>query len=274
VGNPNLTFHAGTGYRHLLVFRGSGPGAAKTLPPHDVVGQKLADILPKGKGSEVLIGLMNASRDVLAGHEVNAVRRDLQQNPANMIWLWGQGERPCMVSFADKYHCTGAAISAVNLVRGIARLIGWDIIRVPGITGYTDTDYSAKGRYAVDALRSHDLVLVHVEAPDEAAHEGNLKEKMHAIEQVDREIVGPVMAAASELGGLRLLALPDHVTSVEQSRHLRGLVPFVIWGAGVEARSGLPFNEAAAAQSKVLEKMGHRLMGSFVKGAVLSADGA
>ncbi len=267
LGNPNLTFHTGTSYRHLLVFRGSGPARARTLPPHDVVGEELADILPKGEGSEVLIGLMNASREVLADHEVNAVRRDLQQNPANMIWLWGQGERPGMTPFAQRYHCTGAAVSAVNLVRGIARLIGWDIVRVPGITGYTDTDYSAKGRYAIDALRSRDLVLVHVEAPDEAAHEGDLKAKIHAIEQVDREIVGPMMAAAPELGGLRLLALPDHVTSVEQRKHLHGFVPFVIWGTGVQSRSGLAFNEAAAAQSNVLERKGHRLMDALIAGS-------
>jgi len=263
-GGPDVRFHTGVGYRHLMVLHTSEPLAVETSPPHDVVGQRLVDVLPRGKGSDLLVELMTRSMEVLAEHEVNKVRLDLRQNPANMIWLWGEGQRPNMARFVEQYGRRGAAISAVNLVRGMARLIGWDVVQVPGITGYTDTDYGAKGRYGIDALRSHDLVLVHVEAPDEASHEGDVKAKIRAIELIDREIVGPFMAAAAELGELRLLVVPDHVTSVENRLHMRGPVPFAIWGTGVAAQSGLHFNEAAAATTEILEKAGHRLMNAFL----------
>ena len=265
LGDSNVRFHTGTGYRHLMVYTPPAPLKAKTMPPHDVMGERLADILPRGKGSELLVDLIGRSAKVLADHEVNTVRRDLGQNPANMIWLWGQGERPALVSFREKYGPRGAAISAVNLVNGLARLVGWQVVHVPGSTGYLDTDYAAKGRYAVDALNSCDLVLVHVEAPDEASHEGDVKAKIRAIEQVDHHVVGPVMAAGSESGDLRMMVLPDHMTSVDKRGHMSGTVPFAIWGAGVGMRSGLSFTEACAAETNVVWKAGHELMGALLQ---------
>jgi len=264
LGGPNVKFHTGTGYRHLMVYAPAQPLAVETSPPHQVVGEPLASIYPRGKGSEKLVELIQRSAEVLEGHEVNATRRSQGKNPANRIWLWGEGRRPHMEPFAQKYRVKGAVISAVNLVRGIAKLIGWDIVRVPGITGYLDTDYAAKGRYAIEALRTYDLVLVHVEAPDEAAHDGNAKAKVEAIERVDADIVGPLMAAAPEFDALRIMVLPDHLTTVEQGRHTRGLVPLAMWGAGVEARSGMSFTESYAAESEVVWDKGHDLMASFL----------
>jgi len=265
LGNKDIEFHVGTSYRHLMVYRGSEYLSLETRPPHDVVGEPIVQNLPRGSGAKMLTDLMNRSVNVLADHEVNKVRLDLGQNPANMIWLWGEGRRPDLEPFASRFGCRGAIISAVNLVRGIARLIGWEVIPVPGATGYVDTDYAAKGRYAVDGLKSYDLVLVHVEAPDEASHEGDLKAKIRAIEQVDQEILGPVMAASADYPDLRVMVLPDHVTSVEQRKHVRGLVPFAMWGAGIDARSGLGFAERTAAQTEVVCEQGHELMGSFLR---------
>jgi len=264
LGTEDISFHTGTSYRHLMVYRGDETLDLETTPPHDVQGCPIADNLPKGKGSNLMIDLMERSINVLDEQEVNRVRRDLEQNPANMIWLWGEGKRPQLESFESRFGCRGAAISAVNLVRGIARLIGWDIIRVPGSTGYLDTDYAAKGRYAVDALDDYDLVLVHVEAPDEASHSGDVKAKVHSIEQVDREVVGPVMAAREQHADLRVLILPDHVTAVEKGLHMRGFVPFAMWGANVKAASGLQFAETYAAETDVSFDKGHDLMREFI----------
>ncbi len=264
LGDARNRFHTGVSYRHIFMYRGEDPLEVETTPPHQIVGEPLRDHLPEGEGREVLIDLMERSRGVLEGHEVNEVRRDLGTNPANMIWLWSPGKKPAFKSFQELFGLRGAAISAVNLVRGTCRLIGWDVIDVPGATGYTDTDYAAKGRYAVDALGEYDIVLVHVEAPDEASHDRDVKAKVRAIEQVDREILGPVMANADQEGELRLLICPDHLTSVEDGRHERGKVPFAVWGEGIGAAAGVPFNEAHAAASEVEVEEGHELIELFL----------
>jgi len=265
LGSEELSFHTGTGYRHVLIYTGPEPLNAETVPPHDIVGEPLRESLPRGEGGDLLVDLMERSRAVLEPHDVNHVRVDLGKNPANMIWLWGQGVQPDLEDFHGRFGIRGAVVSAVNLVRGIGRLIGWDVVDVPGATGEVATDYAAKGRYAIDALTRTDLVLVHVEAPDEASHDRDLKAKIRAIERIDRDIVGPLMAHAAEVDeGLRLLIVPDHVTSVEDGRHKRGAVPFAMWGAGVEAASGSPYTEAHAAAAEVEVAPGCDLMGEFI----------
>jgi 2,3-bisphosphoglycerate-independent phosphoglycerate mutase len=264
LGNDELTFHAGTSYRHVLTYTGLIALMAETTPPHDIVGQDCEDYLPQGDGSEVLVYLMQRSRAVLEDHPVNRARRERGEEPANMIWLWGQGLRPDLADFHERFGVKGAVISAVNLVRGIGRLIGWDIVRVPGATGYVDTDYAAKGRYAVEALRRRDLVLVHVEASDEASHEQDVRAKMGALERIDADIVGPVMAYRPEAGGLRLLVTPDHLTAVQDGKHKRGRVPFAMWGDGIEAASGARYTEAHAEASDVVIEPGSDLMGEFI----------
>jgi len=264
LGGPQLTFHVGTSYRHVTVYRGDQPLTAETAAPHDVVGLPVADNYPRGEGSEMLIDLMERSRPILGSHDVNHVRRDLGRNPATMIWLWGQGKKPDLPGFESRFGVKGAVISAVNLVRGIGRLIGWEVVKVPGATGYVDTDYAAKGRYAVGALGSAGLVLVHVEAPDEASHERDLMAKVRAIERVDRDIVGPLMAYADSERDVRLLVVPDHLTSVEDGKHKRGKVPFAIWGAGVEAVSEYRFTEAHAEASETEVANGWQLMSELI----------
>ncbi|HOX37893.1 MAG TPA: cofactor-independent phosphoglycerate mutase [Candidatus Brocadiia bacterium] len=266
LGADDITFYPGVSYRNLMVYRGSLPMELETTPPHDIVGQVIDGHLPRGKGAELLLDLMNRSIPILAEHEVNRVRLDLEQNPANMIWLWGQGRRPYMESFQERYGVTGAAISAVDLVRGIAKSIGWDVINVPGATGYIDTDYAAKGRYALGALKSHDLVFVHIEATDEAGHESNMTHKIRAMENIDKLIIGPIKQHAAETGNLRIMVLPDHATPISVGTHVDDPVPFVIWDPLSAPRSGKDFSEVNAAMSGIMLKEGHRLMEHFLKG--------
>lgn len=269
IASEDITFHTGTGYRHLMLYRGEQEFHTNTIPPHDILGQPVIRHLPRGEGSDLLVDLMERSAEILPGHDVNAVRVDLQQNPANMIWLWGEGRKTPLEQFLDRFGLRGAAISAVNLVRGIARLIGWDVLQVPGATGYLDTDYAAKGRYAVDALSSYDLVAVHVEAPDEAGHEGNLQAKIKAIEQVDADVVGPVMSEAESSGDIRVLIMPDHLTPCSERTHERGPVPFALWGPGIETKSGLTLSEANAATTGIEIRRGHTLIGKLINEAEL-----
>ena len=264
LGGPEVSFHVGISYRHIMLYRGELDLGTATVPPHDVVGEPLADNLPRGRNADLLVELMRDSRAVLEDHEVNKVRLDLDSNPANMIWLWGQGRAPAFESFQQRFGLSGAVISAVNLVRGLGRLVGWDVIQVPGATGYTDTDYAAKGRYALDALMESDVVMVHVEAPDEASHDRDLQAKVRAIECVDRDIVGPIMAHPDLGGQLSVLVVPDHLTSVADGKHKSDPVPFAIWGPGVEEPSGRPFCEREALQTGVEITRGHELMPTFL----------
>jgi 2,3-bisphosphoglycerate-independent phosphoglycerate mutase len=268
LSNESIKFYAGTSYRHLMVYHGKMKIDMKCMPPHDIVGQPLKENLPRGDGGEMLIGLMARSRTLLDEHEVNKVRIDLKENPANMIWLWGHGQRPSMPAFKQKYGFSGAAITAVDLIKGIAKLIGWDVINVPGATGYIDTDYAAKGKYAIKALKNHDVVLVHVEATDEASHEGNLQEKIVALQNIDEKIITPILKAGKEFNGLRIMVLPDHYTPIEKKTHTREPVPFAIGGDGVEKGSGLPFTEANAQGSNLYIEHGHELMEYFLRQCV------
>jgi 2,3-bisphosphoglycerate-independent phosphoglycerate mutase len=264
LGSGDVRFHTGVSYRHIMMYQGSDNPAAETVAPHDHVGEPLRDLMPTGEGSELLVRLMEGSGALLEGHDVNHVRVDLGKNPANMIWLWGQGRMPHLEPFQERFRLKGAVISAVNLVRGIGRIIGWEVIDVPGATGYSDTDYAAKGRYAIDALNRADLVLVHIEAPDEMSHEGDLKAKIRAIENIDSDIVGPIMALKDGGEDLRLLIVPDHVTSVADGKHKAGPVPFAMWGTGVKAESGRPYDESHAEATEVEIAEGHELMNELL----------
>jgi 2,3-bisphosphoglycerate-independent phosphoglycerate mutase len=233
-----LEFHAGVSYRNILVYR-AAPGKAapfgpqtRTQPPHDVPDRPVAEHVPQGPGGELLRELMEKSKAVLAGHAVNAARRTAGKKAATQVWLWGQGKAPSLRPFREVYGKRGAIISAVDLVRGVGVLLGWDRIDVPGATGYLDTDYAAKGRHAVAALADYDLVCVHVEAPDEASHEGRVDAKVKALEEIDRHIVGPLLEALPRHGEGRILVEPDHRTTLRTRAHAYGPVPFALAGTG------------------------------------------
>ena len=265
LGSETVRFYAGVGYRHLLVVHGEA-FKVRTVAPHDIMGESIQAHLPKGKRAAQLKELMEASRGVLADHPVNKVRRDLGENPATQIWLWGQGQRPALPLFDERWHLRGAAITAVDLVRGIARLIGWDVIEVEGATGYIDTNYAGKGRAALSALKSHDLVVVHIEAPDEAAHNGDARAKVRALEAIDREIVGPILKALEASGQpWRILVAPDHETPLDLRTHDREPVPFAMMGTDLApARPGGPMTEAEARKTGMHVPVGHELIEYFL----------
>jgi 2,3-bisphosphoglycerate-independent phosphoglycerate mutase len=220
---PQVVLKAGVSYRNLLVVpRGKG---AETTPPHDIVGQPVAPCLPRGGDSEVLIHCMQESTRVFSGHPVNVARIAAGKPPATQIWPWSGGKAPSLPLFREKYGISGGMISAVDLLNGIARYAGMEVISVPGATGYLDTDYHAKARYAIEALKHLDFLYLHVEAPDEAGHLGSIDEKVKAIERVD-EMLGLIMDKFSGV----IAILPDHPTPVRVKTHTRDPVPFAVRG--------------------------------------------
>ncbi len=249
--HPNLEFHPGVSYRNALIYRGR-PGeipfdeTTHTTPPHDVPDQLAADHLPSGRGSELLRMLMAEGAEAIRYHAVNGLRSGRGRKPANAVWLWGQGKAPMIPKFADLHRIKGAMVSAVDLVRGVGILAGWDRVDAPGATGYLDTDYASKGRTAIEALKTHDLVCVHVEAPDEASHEGRAGAKVEALERIDSEIVGPLRRALEVQGEWRVLISPDHSTLVRTRSHDRAPVPWAIAGHGFMRDDGTKGDESRA----------------------------
>jgi 2,3-bisphosphoglycerate-independent phosphoglycerate mutase len=263
-----LEFHPGVSYRNILVYRSGGPApfatATKTQPPHDIPDQPIANSLPTGPGSDLLLDLMERSRALLSGHAVNRARQDAGKRPATQIWLWGQGRAPRLRPFFDLYGKRGAIISGVDLVRGVGILLGWDRLEVPGVTDYLDNDYEAQGRATVEALAKYDLVCAHVEAPDEASHEGKAEEKIKALEQIDQHIVGPLLDAMPRVGDWRILVSPDHRTPLRTRAHAHGAVPFAIAGTGIQPRGQQSYDEVVAAASDLSFERGHELMRMFL----------
>ncbi|WP_406659947.1 cofactor-independent phosphoglycerate mutase [Methanolobus sp. ZRKC3] len=230
LGNDEISFYPGISYRHLMVAR-KGLGAnTRCTPPHDVIDEDRNLHMPQGEDSEILNELTEASMKLLKDHPVNKGRMEEGKNPANSIWLWGQGFAPAFTTFEELYGLKGAIISAVDLVKGIGMYAGFDIIEVPGATGYLDTNYLGKAEYAMDALKDHDIVFVHVEAPDEAGHMGNLEAKIQAIEDFDEKVVGTTLKAAKEYGeDIAIMVLPDHPTPIAMRTHTSNPIPFAIY---------------------------------------------
>jgi len=269
LGTNRIRFFPGVSYRHLmLVKRGTEEQLhdLKCFPPHDIAGQSISKHLPSGENAQILIKLMESSRELLEHHEINLVRIDLKENPANMIWLWGQGQKPMMPKFSDKFGTSGSVISAVDLIKGLGKILGLDVINVEGATGYYDTNYEGKGKAALKALKDKDFCFVHVEAPDEAGHNGNLREKITAIERFDQFIVGPMLEAFKEKNDFRLLVLPDHPTPVSLKTHTSDEVPFGIYGKDVPAGNFSAYSEKEALKSELHFENGHELMDYLIKG--------
>jgi 2,3-bisphosphoglycerate-independent phosphoglycerate mutase len=266
--SATLEFHAGVSYRNILLFRADRPGPfaaeTRTQPPHDIPDQLVADHLPQGPGSGILCDLMRRSEAILAGHPVNQARCSRGEKPATQIWLWGQGRAPQLEPFAQAYGKRGAIVSAVDLVRGVGVLLGWDRIDVPTATGYLDTDYAAKGRAGAEALAGHDLVCVHIEAPDEASHEGRVEAKIKALEEIDTYIVGALLEALPKFGPWRILVSPDHRTTLRTRAHAHGAVPFAVAGTGIAAKGQPAYDELVAEQGDRKFDRGHELMRWFL----------
>jgi 2,3-bisphosphoglycerate-independent phosphoglycerate mutase len=264
-----VEFVPGISYRNLLLWRGAKLPApfsndTRTRAPHDITDQSVLEEHPRGPGSDVLTELMTASVDVFRDHPVNAARTKAGKRPATNVWLWGLGQAPRLRPFSEEYGPRGAMITAVDLLRGIAALVGWYRIDVPGATGYLDTDYAAKGRAAVEALNKYDMVCVHVEASDEASHEGRVDEKVKALEQMDKHIVGPVLAALPSHGDWRIMISPDHPTFLRTKVHTHGNVPVVMAGTGIAPDEFTTYGDTNAAKSKLAFDEGWTLMPWFI----------
>lgn len=267
LGTDMLKFYPGVSYRHLLVTKDKEPSLLKIKcrPPHDITGQSISRNLPRGKNAKFLLDLMQAAARFLEEHEINKVRVDLKENPANGIWLWGGGRRPSMPKFKEKYGLSGSVISAVDLIKGIGKIIGLEPIDVPGATGYYDTDYLAKARYGIKSLESKDFIFIHVEAPDEAGHNGDLRAKLTAIERFDSQVVGQILGHFRNRQDFRILVLPDHYTPIAIRTHTPEPVLFALFGSGIEKDNIGAFNESAARESKLSFPKASQLMDYFIK---------
>lgn len=264
LGSDKLKFYLGTSYRHLLVWK-NGPLKAKCTPPHDITGQEIEAFLPKGSGQAEVRQLMQDSQLLLMGHEVNRDRRAEGKAPATMIWLWGQGTKPALPTLTEKYHLTGSVISAVDLVKGLGRYAGLSVVKVPGATGYLDTNYSGKAEAALKALKDQDFVFVHVEAPDECGHNGDVQGKIKAIEDLDCKVVGPILQGL-EGRAFRLLLLPDHPTPLDVRTHTNEPVPFILYQAPHERDSGvMHYDEPSARKTNMVVEHAWELMEMLIK---------
>lgn len=263
LSQEDIRFYPGVGYRHLMVYR-NGPEELVSFAPHDIMGQSIAAHLPSGEGQESIRGLMQQAEPVLARSAINQQRREAGESPANAIWLWGSGRALQLETLRQKHGIGGGVISAVDLVRGIGRTAGLEIIEVPGITGYLDTNYAGKAEYALATLERYDLVYVHVEAPDEAGHNGDPAAKKQALEDFDRLVVGPLVKGVKEYPGYRILLVPDHRTPIPLRTHSRESVPFVLWGSGLAADGMKSFDEQAGQEGSLHLDHGHELMDYLV----------
>jgi 2,3-bisphosphoglycerate-independent phosphoglycerate mutase len=267
-----LTFFPGVSYRNLMTVRGLDFAGLKTTPPHDIPDQAIKGYMPKGgKHAEMIGELIVKSHEVLKQHEINLTRRDLGENQASHIWLWGQGKAPNVPTFESRFHKQGAMITAVDLLRGIANLLGWKNLECPGITSYHDTDYAMQGKVTMEAVEKYDVVCCHVEAPDEASHAAHYAEKIESIEAIDKHVVGPVLEYLKKnearFGGYRMLIMPDHATQCTTRKHYDEPVPFAIAGTGMPARQSLKltYTEAAAKQGDLHVQQGFDLMEYFLE---------
>ncbi len=268
LGGNGFDFYNGVSYRHLMVWHG-GPSSTRLTPPHDITGKPIEPYLPSGEGAQTLRELMARAQEMLREHPINR-KRTLQGKPqATSIWFWGQGRAPSLPTLKARFGISGAVISAVDLVNGLGRLAGLELIKVPGATGYLDTDYAAKGRYAVEALTRHDFLLVHIEAPDEAGHMGRPDLKTEAIERIDELIVGPLLRGLQKMGNFRLLLMPDHATPCKLKTHSNEPVPFAMIDSlklGGTIQPGRRYTEKEASQTGLIVTEGHTLIDELFSG--------
>ena len=262
-----ISFYPGVSYRNILTIKEqlleAGEGRLECTPPHDITGREIEQYLPRGKGADKLNELMQKSIPMLEQATANRSRIERGEEPANMIWPWGGGKLVPVPSLKEKFGLTGSIITAVDLLKGIGKLTGLKAVDVPGATGYYDTDYNAKARYAIEALKTGDLVFIHVEAADEAGHNADVKEKIKAIENFDAKIIGPVMNALKGIAASRVLLMPDHLTPISIRTHSAEPVPAAIAGCGVTADEVKKFDEFSVESGKLGTVPGHELLKLF-----------
>lgn len=254
-----LRLFPGVSYRHILLWI-DGSVELVCHAPHENMGKPLEEILPVGEGETMLRQLIWDSYELLDSQPFNRRRRDEGKPPANMLWPWGQGRAPRMPLFLERHGRTGAVIAAVDVVKGLGRLTGLEVVDVPGATGYFDTNYEGKGRAALDALDRHDFVWVHVEAPDEAGHAGDIDEKIKAIEAIDERVVGTLLHGLKRLDDFRMLVVPDHATPVGTRGHRAGPMPYLVFDSRTDRGNKVPYDERALHERVPHIEEGYRLI--------------
>ena len=260
-------FHTGVSYRNLLVYRGHEDFDVTTKPPHEIPDEPIAKWVPRGKGSEILRDIMDRSRELFADHEINRTRLQTGHNPASQVWLWGQGHAPDMPTFNDRFGVhSGCMITGVDLLRGLAVLLGWQVREVEGMTSFHDTNYVGQGESTAAALDQYDLVFSHIEAPDEASHQADYKTKVASIEAIDKHVVGAVLEKLKTYPEWRILVMPDHPTNIATRKHGYAPTLFAMAGTRVQSAFERPYTEAAAKASDLHIERGHELMEFFLRG--------
>lgn len=266
--NEEFSFHAGISYRHLLLWKNARGRSLQLTPPHDISDRKISTYVPQGHDGHLILDLMQASQAVLAQHPVNLARIEQGLKPANSIWLWGEGYRPNMDSFAAKYGIQGSVVCAVDLVKGLGLCAGLIPVKVEGATGSIKTNFTGKARAALDELkRGQDFVYLHIESPDEAGHQGDMAAKIWAVEQIDQQVLGLILEEMEEFDDLRLLIMPDHPTPITTKTHNSDPVPFMLYDKNhPHSSSAREFNESTASEGVFFED-GFKLMDYFIKEA-------
>jgi len=267
LGRPGLTFYPGISYRHILLWE-KAPWDYEMTPPHDILGKKIGPYQPKGPYGQMFKEMMKASFDILKDHPVNIERKARGLNPANLIWLWGEGRKPAIPSFTEKYGLKGAVISAVDLIKGLGLCAGMDSIDVEGVTGTYETNYAGKAQAALNALRnSSDFVYVHLEGPDECGHRAEIENKITAIERIDQQIIRPIYEALRQTGEeFRIMVLPDHATPLSVRTHTMDPVPFLIYDSRwQEEKPKQAYDEDAAKETGLFVQEGYKLMDCFLE---------
>lgn len=267
LGNDWVHFYPGVSYRHICKLKGHEDTLQATCtPPHDISDKPIADFLPQGPGSDLLRELMSRSGDALKDHPVNVARRARGDTPATQIWLfWGSGQIPEMPPFKQAYGLSAAMTSGVDLLRGLAQMASMEVLHIPGVTDGLDNDYAAQANGALSKLEKKDLVIIHVEAPDEAGHSGSVDHKVEAIEKIDKEVVGEICSWSSD--DLRVLILPDHPTPIKIRTHCADPVPFLLWGHGFMPNKAKRFTEAEAKGTGLFIDTGYTIMGRLIQPA-------
>ena len=265
LGNEKYSFYSGVSYRHCLIWDHGTTDIGTLTPPHDISGRKITDYLGVNENGRELLEMMKKSYDLLKDHPINQKRIAEGKHPANSIWFWGEGVRKNLMPFTEKYGLKGAMISAVDLLKGIGKFTGMEVIDVPGATGYIDTNFSGKAEAAIKTLRDgNDFVYIHVEAPDECGHRFEVANKVKAIELIDRKILGPVLEAFKN-EDLKILICPDHPTPLELKTHTNAPVPYLIYDSRKAVKGVDKFDEAHAKETGIFVEKGHTLLEHFLE---------
>lgn len=266
LNNDELSLYSGVSYRHCLVVK-NGSIAGDLTPPHDISGRKIAEYLPKSALGKKYVDLMKRSTKLLANHPINVERVKKGKNPATSLWFWGEGTKPMLDDFEDKFGVKGAMISAVDLLKGIAKLAGMKNIDVDGATGNYDTNFTGKMQACLDALNEVDFVYVHMEAPDECGHQGNLEKKIFSIEQISEKVVKPLIDNLTARGeDFSLLIMPDHPTPICLKTHVSDPVPYLLYRSNAKIESiATKYDEDNAKATGIFNDVGYLLMKEFLQ---------